>query len=152
MVGSVRLGELARVADLVSNPDGRVEFELAFFRDDARRACVRGHVVADLKVRCQRCLDDINIPVDARTLLAIVAGDAEAEQLPDEYDPVLVDADGLDPRELVEDELLLALPQVPMHDPTDCDPKVIARLTEENSDALGDGPFGILAQLKNQIH
>ena len=66
---------------------------------------------------CQRCLQPFQVPLAFERRLRFVRGEAEAEALDAESeDDVLALSRWLDLRELVEDELLLALPLVPRHE------------------------------------
>ncbi|HEX7440783.1 MAG TPA: DUF177 domain-containing protein [Caldimonas sp.] len=76
------------------------------------------HVQADATValRCQRCLAAVQIPLVVRRKFRFVHGEDAAAQLDAESaDDVLAMTRALDLPELIEDELLLALPLVPMH-------------------------------------
>ncbi len=60
-----------------------------------------------------------------------------------------VGEDPLDLLALVEDELLLALPIVPLHDPEICQPPVGPDEPEPSEDEVTrSNPFSVLAQLK----
>ena len=77
---------------------------------------------------------------------------AEAERIPGECEPVLVEDDKLRVLDLVEEELLLAIPLVPMHAKEAC--SMHASASEEyeyKSDPAEQGtanPFAILSNLK----
>jgi uncharacterized protein len=154
--GTIALAELPRVVNLLIHPEGGVRFELEFFRDDKHRPCVRGRVTATIELRCQRCLGPLALQVDAALLLALVKGFDEAERLPDEYDPLIVEDDRIRPLDLVEDELILALPQVPVHAPHEAcaEGTMQQALTDapvaEPEGEEADNPFQVLAQLKKQ--
>ena len=156
--GAIALSLMPRLAELLVVTEGEARFELEFFRDGKRRSCVRGKVVARLKLRCQRCLEPVECEVESRLLLGLVQGLDEAERLPDEYDPLMVEDDRFQPADLVEDELILGLPQVPMHAPPDaCGDQAAPLATEPaSSDGPGvenpDNPFRVLAQLKKTMH
>ncbi len=156
--GTVALVALPRLGDFLIDPEGGVRFELEFFHDDKRRSCVRGKVVAALKLRCQRCLEPLVFQVDTALLLGLVQGGDEAERLPQEYDPVIVQDDRIRPVELIEDELILALPQVPMHGSHEVCAEGTMRqaLADVRADEPGEeeagNPFQVLAQLKKQLH
>lgn len=73
-------------------------------------------VQATVWLTCQRCLQPFQVPLAFERRLRFVRGEAEAEALDAESeDDVLALSRSLDLRELVEDELLLALPLVPRH-------------------------------------
>ncbi len=71
---------------------------------------------APVWLTCQRCLQPLSVPLAIDQRLRFVRGEAQAEALDAELeDDVLALSKSLDLRELVEDELLLALPIVPRH-------------------------------------
>jgi uncharacterized protein len=64
----------------------------------------------------------------------------------------VVDETPLQLNEVIEDELLLALPQIPMHDEADCH---ASGLLKQNSSAEDEAeqkanPFSVLAKLKQE--
>ncbi len=152
--GEVALADLARLLPLLASSEGSVTFGLAFSTDDEHRPVVDVSVRARLALRCQRCMQAMQLDVDSSTRLAVVSGPDEAERLPDELDPLLVDDDRLELRSLVEDELILAVPPAPMHQPEECAVKLetwnddVASDTE-TSGAERDNPFEALAHLKS---
>lgn len=76
-------------------------------------------VSAAVPVICQRCMTRLDSPVSVNTWFRFVADEATAEA-EDEDDTceedLLVTNRAFDLRALVEDEVLLALPMVPMHE------------------------------------
>jgi len=128
---------------------GDVRFRLAFSRDEAQRAVLHCEVAATLRLRCQRCLEALDCEVDTTTLLALVAGIDEERYLPEPYDPLPVDNEPIRPGDLIEDELLLALPQIPMHEPVVCARQIPdADLAQRRCG--GASPFAALAELKRR--
>ena len=72
---------------------------------------------ADVILQCQRCLRPLDETVHVDRHFRFVADEETAAALDDEMeDEVLVLAMSLNLRDLVEDEMLLALPLVPRHD------------------------------------
>ena len=70
-----------------------------------------------LRLTCQRCLQAMTQPLSVDARLRFVRDEATAEKLDDnDEEDVLVLPPVLDLRELVEDELILALPLVPRHE------------------------------------
>ena len=145
LVGRQPLSSLPRVRGLLLDAEGDASFRLAFFRDETHRAVLRCEVAATLRLRCQRCLEVLDHRVDANTLLALVS-DIDRE-LPDRYDPLMVSDKPMRPRDLIEDELLLALPQIPMHDPVVC-AKHLPDLNAVQSGSSRASPFAVLAEFK----
>ena len=107
---------LARPAEAAGEPGpGWVDarFRADFAHDAQGYVTIELWVEADLPLVCQRSLRPYLEPVRRHSLLAVVESLAEQERLPDHYDPVLVEHGRLALVELVEDELLLGVPQVP---------------------------------------
>ncbi|MEO5771950.1 MAG: DUF177 domain-containing protein [Burkholderiaceae bacterium] len=74
-------------------------------------------VGARVRLACQRCLQDVDVPLRIEANFRFVADEALAAALDAEAEEdVLALPQRLDLHELVEDELLLALPLVPMHE------------------------------------
>lgn len=106
---------------------------------------------ATVSRECQRCLAPVAVPVSVDQWLRFVSDETQAAELDaDSDDDVLALPRWLDLQELVEDELLLALPLVPSHD--ECPqplPMSSAPLPDEGGAAAEQAnPFAALAALK----
>ena len=107
---------------------------------------------APVWLTCQRCLQPFELPLAFERRLRFVHGEAEAEALDAESeDDVLALSRSLDLRELVEDELLLALPIVPRHDQCP-QPLPMAVGADEVEEDLPERPhpFAALQALKSR--
>lgn len=118
--GRLPIGRLSRLRPLLESTEGSVEYWLSFGQDERGYGVVRGRVVGDLRLRCQRCNEELALAVDSKLLLALVEGLDEAAALPDDYDPLLLDGRLMRSSELIEDELLLAVPAIPRHPEGSC--------------------------------
>jgi uncharacterized protein len=149
LTGRLPLSSLPRLRELLIDAAGDVSFRLAFSRDEEHRAVLHGEVSATLRVRCQRCLEALDHVVDNSMVLALISGMDEERQLPERYDPLLVSERRIRPGDLIEDELMLALPQIPMHEPHVCGSKapVAERAKAQSGKA---SPFALLADLKRR--
>ncbi|MCZ7564322.1 MAG: YceD family protein [Burkholderiales bacterium] len=67
-----------------------------------------------LELVCQRCLEALRLPVDVCTELELATSQQEVDAAEDDLDRVLTSR-SMPVAELVEDEVILALPMVPMH-------------------------------------
>lgn len=102
---------------------------------------------AKLVLRCQRCLGPLSAIVQAERHIGFVDGEDAAAALDAESDDdVLARVPALDLRELVEDELLLALPLVPRHDV--CPDPLPLRDPEDAALSDAGNPFAALAALR----
>jgi len=153
LVGSYQLKDLPRLRECLMDFQGEVSFSLVFSRDPQHRACLSGTLEASMMLECQRCLEAMAWPVNSVMSLAFVEGLDEAERLPDQLEPQLVEDGQVRFRDLIEDELLLALPQVAVHPVEVCDSQANAIIADGSTEAPGperDNPFAALAELKRK--
>lgn len=145
----VEVASLARLAGLLADDAGTVAVDLAFHEDSGRRTIITGSVNARVNLTCQRCLEPMVQELAAEVHAAVVRDEDQAESLPEELDPVLCERGELVVLELVQDELLLALPVIARHeDHPSCRPYTPDAPGGDN--ATRDNPFADLARLKGQ--
>lgn len=104
---------------------------------------------AQVQLTCQRCLKPVSEAIEVDRWIRFVDTEAEAAALDaDSDDDVLALPRHLDARELIEDELLLALPLVPRHDA--CPEPLVHAEEDEPAEEEGErpNPFAKLAALK----
>lgn len=101
---------------------------------------------SELALTCQRCLEPVHEPVAVDRWLRFVAGGEDVAAALDAQieDDVLPLRPRMDARELIEDELLLALPLVPRH--AVCPQALPAPADDLPADTRR--PFEVLASLK----
>ena len=147
--GRLSLSSFPRLGPLLLEPAGDVGFSLAFSRDEEHRPVLHCEVTATLMLRCQRCLEGLEHGVAGNVALALVSGIDEERRLPDRYDPLLVSDRLIRPRDLIEDELLLALPQIPMHELDGCrsQPQYMGGARDQSP---GSSPFAVLAGIERE--
>lgn len=114
--GKIEVATMERVCKLLANTQGIVNYSMQFSQDTEGYTCIAGKLDCILTQLCQRCLREFTQAITSSFLISPVKNDADAKQLPGEYEPVTLLMDGkLNPVEIIEDELILALPIVPMH-------------------------------------
>jgi len=152
LAGMVRLLQDA----LPQAPDSPVQ-AVAWSARGERRAASGGAAQIRLYLRartvlclsCQRCLQPVAVELDVAPTLRFVRDEAEAERLDEESDEdVLALSSTLDLHELVEDELILALPLVPRHERC---PQPLPLSASELDDAGADDAAGAFAGLADLL-
>ena len=147
--GSLQLADLERLCDPLSDNVGTVQAKFDFERDEQHVVVIHSELDVEVKMVCQRCLELVVLPIRSECHYAVVKEGADTQSLPKGYDVLEVGEDPLDLMTLVEDELLLALPIVPAHDPEDCQQPAGANEPEPSQDEVSrSNPFSVLAQLK----
>ena len=103
-----------------------------------------------LPLTCQRCLGPADIEVAVERAFRFVATEAQAEAEDEEAEEdVLVLSRDFNLHELIEDELLMALPLVPRHEICPTEVKLAAQDADfEVANAAKPNPFAALAGLK----
>ena len=115
-------------------------------RGEAPQVWLHLSATAELPLECQRCLEPVVTALEVERSFRFVHGEESAAALDaDSEDDVLALTRSLDLRELLEDELLLALPIVPRHDV--CPEPLAVAADVELSDERPN-PFAALAALK----
>lgn len=148
--GQIPLGEMERLQQSVTGATGEVMAELEFGVDVEGIRFMRGRLQAMVTLQCQRCLDAMDYPIDSRFALALVRDTRQAEALPSHYEPLVVDGEPMFLRDVLEDELLLALPIVAKHDEGRCKlmPNGAEPVGQEVPGKAAGNPFSVLAGLK----
>ncbi|MES2281428.1 MAG: DUF177 domain-containing protein [Pseudomonadota bacterium] len=100
---------------------------------------------------CQRCMAAMQAPLDVDQWYRFVATEEIAMAEDDESEEdLLVLEPQFDLTAVLEDELLMALPLVPMHEQCPVAPKLSAGADEvDEAEEEKPNPFAVLAQLKN---
>lgn len=118
--GAWAAGEFARLRALLHDATGSVEYELHGERDELGRHSLDLHVLARLRLTCKRCLEavDVELREDVTLWLARSQSELDAQPLTAEGLDGIVATKDMAVRDLVEDQLLLALPYALRHE--DC--------------------------------
>ncbi len=148
IAGRLAFTRMQRLAEVVKNTEGSAEVALDFAVDEQGIPHVHGQVRCEVVLICQRCLEAMTVPIDVEMDLGIVGSDDEANRLPERYDPLVAGAEPVLVAELVEDEILLALPAVPRHEGKVCAAAIPEQVGEGDTAEVAANPFAILAQLK----
>ena len=138
------------------HPDLRVDWtatgELRTELGDSGQVWLHMKVQATFPMECQRCLTPVDVPLAVERSFRFVADEATAEALDDESEEdLLALSREFDLRELIEDELLMALPVVPRHD--ECPTAVPLASSEDDFEAASaekPNPFAALAGLRKE--
>lgn len=111
--GRVEMQDLSRLAQMRGSTEG-LEYHLRGGKADNGKPCLWISVRGCVQLPCQRCLDPLPIPVAVDAELQLAGTLREIAEADDEVDRVLASR-CMDIGELVEDEVILALPMVPRH-------------------------------------
>ena len=143
--GEIRVSELTRLSEFLLLDSAEIALEFNFSQSEYDIPVVEGRARSCLTVECQRCLKAMEIPVEMDfKLLVNASDDLIAEST---LDSVYCEDGKVDIFEVVEDELILGLPLVTMHDDMTCN-EFWPDQEEDSGQAAKDNPFSVLAKLK----
>lgn len=119
--GAVPIAEMSRVGALVRDDSGVAEVVLRFRMSASGTPRVDGRVRLTARLTCQRCLDPLDLELAPEPRAAFTDGDEAAgrAELAAGYEP-LECGGRIGLKTWIEDEILLALPDFPMHLPDMC--------------------------------
>lgn len=155
--GTVALDELPRVARELLDRGGAAAVELDFGIDEEGHRTVVGSVAAELTLQCQRCLGPMQVVLDCEVQLAMVWNEGEIATLPKRFDGIVVGEGLADLFDLVEDELLLALPFAPCHAQGECALQMAQAAASDTPEVeperqAAENPFAVLARYRDRSH
>jgi uncharacterized protein len=125
--GSLALAKLPRLAATLAEPTGELHVELQAMRDDEGQDWLHGEIRGRVPLTCQRGLHAFDWNCDVALSLALVGSEAEEQKLLKDAESYLVEDDELPLRDLVEEEVLLALPMQPRCDDPECVKRLIKK-------------------------
>lgn len=147
--GGIPLAALPRLASMLADAEGEVRYSVSFDRDGQGAAFVDVHASTGFPLICQRSMDRFVLAVTIEQRLGLIRDEAEEAGLPPGWEPLLVANAELAPLEVIEDELILAVPLVATQ-PVEADASEfvwasdgITRPSQEKS-----SPFAVLGSLK----
>jgi uncharacterized protein len=118
--GKISLSCMKRLVPFLARTEGTVEVDLNFGIDELGVHYIHGGFDTVLDLICQRCLEPMTIRLGGPVSLGVVRSEAEGERLPGHYEPLIVGSDAVLLPAIIEDEVMLALPIVPMHASAQC--------------------------------
>ncbi len=144
--GSLPLARFKRLAGSLAGSEGEVAYQLDFDRDSFGTSLLQLKATTQLPLLCQRSLEIYLEPVALDQQLGLIRDESEEAALLPEYEALLVGADGqLDLVDVIEDELILALPLVPTRPGA---PLEHIEMADDEVSEPRENPFAALASLK----
>ncbi|MDD9893190.1 MAG: YceD family protein [Gammaproteobacteria bacterium] len=162
LVGELSLDELPRVKTVASSVEEGLSYEIQGGKDLLGNPSLAIQLKGQLTVTCERCLEGMPIPLECNSTLQLktqvqAATRSGEHELTDDCDVLIVERDDkLDALDLLQDEILLALPLVPAHATIEeCGEKVASLLSTQQTSNSGTNdedkpsnkPFADLASL-----
>lgn len=162
--GRLRIGTLDRLTAQLAGPERErlapeAWYRIACEQDGHGRLLISGEAQVSVPLECQRCLEPVPTTLSATFSRVIVDSEAEADQVPVDLDPLLRDRRLLDVAALIEEELMVSMPQVARHQQVeDCGPVARDSAMEPLTDDVVEAeepeptqkPFQVLSGLRGK--
>lgn len=146
--GHLPLAGMARLRGLLSGAGGEADWAADFGRDEQLGLpYVEVRVDARLSLECQRTLQRFEHPVHVQQRYGLVRDEAGEAALPEGWEALVPDEEGVDLAALVEDELILAVPLIPVAPGSESVERDWPVTADEETRA---NPFSALAGLKKK--
>lgn len=144
--GELPVKGLARLAGMCADDAGAVRIDLRFERtpSDGLRV-MHGSISACVYLTCQRCMERLALELNSEPRVLLLRPGEREDLL--EAEEAMVVEQPLPLGTMIEEELLLEMPMVPMH-PADRCPA--GHLTSQESRAAPNNPFSVLEKLKRR--
>lgn len=127
----------------------QVDASFSFDVDELGLVVISGEGSAAVKLACQRCNEAFDYELKVNFSFSPVKNAEAADELPSYYDAIEFDENGeVNLRDLVEDELILAIPLIPKHSLEDCSAPADSVWGELPDEHDKPNPFDVLKQLK----
>lgn len=152
LVGVVPLSAFGNFASGAVLPTAEhvVRVELGFENGPGGVALMTGELAATIPFQCQRCLDPVVLDISADVRLAIFEQEIDEAVLPEGFEPMQAEDEQVRLVDLIEQELILAAPIVPVHETCDAVEMPVQEIEiEEPSEAepQKESPFAGLSDL-----
>ncbi len=130
-----------------------VTAQVDFVIDPQGLVVIQGQCHAALELLCQRCNAPFVREFELTFCYTPVKPGQNRDELPEAYEPVEIDDEGeISLLDLIEDELIVAIPYAPMHDMANCGVNSEEQVFGDISSVKDErpNPFAVLSQLKDR--
>lgn len=148
--GFFSIEKMSRLSESLEKNQSKVEVTILCDVDGQGNRFLKGHLYAQLDLKCQRCMQPFDYEIITDFLWGIVQTEEEADTLPKDYDPIVVKGAELFIQDLIEDELIISLPIVPMHSAEACKVKMPFVAESGFSEGEKDNPFKVIELLRTK--
>jgi len=147
--GYFELLELDRLRAVTEKCSGQMNVKIKFGVDEQGLIVISGAGSTTVALTCQRCNEFFEQTLTVNFTFSPAKNTEQADELPSYYDAIELDENGeVNLRELVESELLLAIPLIPKHELENCQASADSTWGKLPEELDKPNPFDVLKQLK----
>ena len=149
MRGRIPVAALERLLPVLTSEQGELQVELSLGKDTGGTCFLAGTIEGEVALRCQRCMQELQLPLDLEFRLGLIRDESAADALPDSCEPLAVTAEPALIADIIADEILLALPIVSLHKGSD-ECHAYVKDYQPPQGEQRENPFAVLAELKQK--
>ncbi len=153
LIGQIAVSKLSqRLCDNLYSTDGYVQIDWHFALDNKKHPTISGQIKSQLQMLCQRCLTPVTTTVNTEIALVIFTEEpSQYEKIPPDYDVIILPNKPVSLLELIENELILAIPIVAKHEICPSNEFQIKDEFQAQNDDIAEpkvNPFSVLEKFK----
>jgi uncharacterized protein len=145
--GAFNISDFPRLVSTLTDSSGEIHVDLQFGIDEEGLRYIKGPIKTEVEQTCQRCMQPVKLAIEAELCVSPVLSDAQASSIPSHYEPVIVEREGQELLPIIEDELILQLPMIALHDNETCRVKPIEE-SQTTTDSVNNAFREKLSTLK----
>ncbi len=146
LLGHLSVQRLDRLADFLFDKKGELKVDLQFYKE-GKVPVIEGRIEGHLILTCQSCLHALEWVVNKPVKIGMVQTIEQADRLAEEFEPMMVADNKMSLSGIVEDEVLISLPDYPRHENECLKYPPAEKLVEPEIKPEPDNPFAVLATL-----
>lgn len=143
--GTLELDEMPELAHFIQALEGSLKFSVTGLGIVERLPAASLSFEGTVVMQCARCNEPVSVPVSRELVFRFTKTEVEANALPLDEE-VIVGSRSLSVADWVQEEAILSLPAMPLHDDCEMD---YENTSDEVVEAEKPNPFAALAALKH---
>ena len=147
--GRLSMQRLDRLAGFLFDDKGELNVDLQFYKE-GKVPVIEGRIEGHLNLTCQSCMQALAWVVDKPVKIGMVQTIEQADRLTEEFEPMMVSDNKMSLPGIIEDEVIISLPDYPRHEHKCLQYEPAVKLAEPlEIEQKPDNPFAVLETLKN---
>ncbi len=149
--GELLISDLDRMpAELIASTDAKVRYEILFRHSNTVLGEAIIRIESQLELICQRSLETFDFLLQTNSTIGFISEIEDEAKLEAGVSPSWVEDMQVDPKALLEDEILLKVPDIPLKPGASLNSQYLADHEDSEPEAEEtQNPFAALEQLKN---
>ncbi len=150
--GEVLLSDLDRMPlELIASTDAVIKYDIGFKHSKTVLGEAVIKIESELELICQRSLDTFKFPLKSDSTIGFISELEDEAKLVANVSPSWVEDMLVDPKALLEDEILLMIPDIPLKPGAELDSQYLTDQDEEPVAEETQNPFAALKDLKKDL-